>query len=48
MDVEKVIESIGLTSAESKVYLSLIKLGSSMIGPILRESGLNSSVAYKF
>ena len=46
MDVEKVIESIGLTSAESKVYLSLIKLGSSMIGPILRESGLNSSVAY--
>lgn len=46
MDVEKIIESAGLTSAESKVYLSLIKLGSSMIGPVLRESGLNSSVAY--
>ena len=46
MDVEKTIESAGLTKAESKVYLSLIKLGSSMIGPILRESGLNSSVAY--
>ncbi|MCL4362290.1 hypothetical protein M1585_02300 [Candidatus Parvarchaeota archaeon] len=46
MDIEKAIESAGLTSAESKVYLSLIKLGSSMIGPILRESRLNSSVAY--
>jgi len=46
MDVEKVIESAGLSKAESKVYLSLVKLGSSMIGPILRESGLNSSVAY--
>ena len=46
MDIEKAIESAGLTSAESKVYLSLIKLGSSMTGPIIRESGLNSSVAY--
>jgi sugar-specific transcriptional regulator TrmB len=46
MNIEKIIESAGLSSAESKVYLSLIKLGSSMIGPILRESGLNSSVAY--
>ena len=46
MDIKSIIESAGLTRAESEVYLSLIKLGSSMIGPILRESGLNSSVAY--
>ena len=46
MDIERIIEYAGLSRAESKVYLSLIKLGSSMIGPILRESGLNSSVAY--
>ena len=46
MNLERPIEAVGLTGAESKVYLALTKLGSSMIGPILRESGLHSSVAY--
>jgi len=43
----KLLEKIGLTHNESKVYLSLLKLGTSKTGEILKSSGLNSGKIYE-
>jgi sugar-specific transcriptional regulator TrmB len=48
MNEELVLQEVGLTKAEAKVYIALLKLGSSTIGSILRQSGLHSSVVYNF
>ena len=45
MDIS-ILEDIGLTNAEIKVYLSLLELGSSTAGPIIEKSGLQSSVVH--
>jgi sugar-specific transcriptional regulator TrmB len=42
----KVLEDIGLTNAEIKVYLALLELGTSTAGPILEKSGLQNSVVH--
>src|SRR3989338_5391745 len=42
----KILEDIGLTNAEIKVYLSLLELGTSTAGPILQKSGLQNSVVH--
>ena len=41
------LEKIGLTRNESIVYLTLIKIGTSKSGDILKESGLNSGKIYE-
>ncbi len=41
-----ILEDIGLTNAEIKVYLSLLELGSATAGPIIEKSGLQSSVVH--
>jgi len=41
-----ILEDIGLTSAEIKVYLALLELGPSTAGPILEKSGLHNSVVH--
>jgi sugar-specific transcriptional regulator TrmB len=41
------LRKLGLTEGESKVYLALIKIGSSTIGPILDESGITKSMIYR-
>ena len=41
-----VLEEIGLTSGEAKVYLALLELGPSKAGGILRKSGLQNSVVH--
>jgi len=46
MDVS-VLEELGLTGAESSVYLALLKLGSSSAGAVIEKSGLQSSVVYR-
>lgn len=43
----KTLENIGLTKNESKVYLSLLKEGTSKSGGILKQSGLNSGKIYE-
>src|SRR3989344_5177017 len=43
----RMLEKIGLTRNESIVYLSLLKIGSSKTGEILKESGLNSGKIYE-
>ena len=45
MDI-KPFEDIGLTNAEIKVYLTLLELGASKVGPIIEKSDLQSSVVH--
>ncbi len=44
--LEKSLERIGLSHKESKVYLSLLKLGSSKAGKISKESRINRTTTY--
>jgi len=41
------LRQAGLTEGEIKVYLALIKIGSSTIGPILDESKITKSIIYR-
>jgi sugar-specific transcriptional regulator TrmB len=45
MDTQ-ILEDIGLTNAEIKVYLTLLELGTATAGPIIEKSGLQSSVVH--
>jgi len=42
-----ILENLGLTRAEIKVYLALLELGSSSAGPILEKTGLQNSVVHR-
>ena len=42
-DIVKVLEEIGLSNAEIQVYLSLIRLGESKIGKIIKQVKVSSS-----
>ena len=42
----KILEDIGLTNAEIKVYLALLELGVSGAGNIIEKSRLQSSVVH--
>ncbi len=46
MDI-KLLEEIGLTKSEVKVYLALIKLGSASKSSLVRESDISSSKIYE-
>jgi len=43
----EVLEKIGMTKSEIKVYLALIELGSSTTGPLVRRAGVASSKVYE-
>ncbi|VVC02756.1 HTH-type sugar sensing transcriptional regulator TrmBL1 [Candidatus Burarchaeum australiense] len=43
----KLLEEIGLTPGEVKVYLALLKLGPSKTGPLCAAAGVSSSKIYK-
>jgi len=42
-----ILEDIGLTHGETKVYLSLSRLGSTKTGMLAKEAGVSSSKVYK-
>lgn len=44
--MESILEQIGLTPTESKVYLALLELGESKVGDILDRAKLNSGRIY--
>lgn len=46
MDIS-ILEDLGLTNAETKVYLALLELGSSSAGAIIEKSGLQNSVVHR-
>lgn len=43
----KILEKIGFTPGESKIYLALLGLGQSTTGPIVEKSGVSTSKTYK-
>ncbi|MBW2977780.1 hypothetical protein KY331_02960 [Candidatus Woesearchaeota archaeon] len=42
-----ILEDLGLTQAEIKVYVALLEIGSSTAGKILEKSGLQNSVVHR-
>lgn len=42
-----ILEDLGLTSGEIKVYIALSELGSSLAGPIIEKTGLQNSVVHR-
>jgi sugar-specific transcriptional regulator TrmB len=46
MDISPLKEA-GLTDGETRVYLALLELGTSTIGPILEKSGITRSIIYR-
>lgn len=46
MDIS-ILEELGLTNAEIKVYIALLELGSSTAGPIREKSKLQNSVVHR-
>lgn len=48
MDVAKTLKDIGLKEGEVKVYLALLKLGSSPVNKIKEETGLHRTTIYDF
>jgi sugar-specific transcriptional regulator TrmB len=46
MKIEESLRIIGLTESEIKVYLALLKIGTSSKGPIIKESRIASSKIY--
>lgn len=43
----KILEEIGLTDSEIRVYLALLELGGSKKGPIVKKAGITSSKIYE-
>ncbi|MFA5796614.1 MAG: helix-turn-helix domain-containing protein [Candidatus Woesearchaeota archaeon] len=46
MNVESVLENIGLTKNEIKIYLVLIELGTTTTGAIIKNTGIHTSKVY--
>jgi len=46
MDIS-IFEELGLTNAEIKVYMQLLKIGSSSAGPVIERTGLQTSVVHR-
>ncbi|MEM4152831.1 MAG: helix-turn-helix domain-containing protein [Candidatus Pacearchaeota archaeon] len=44
---ELLLEKAGLTKGEAKVYLTLLKIGETTTGNIIKESGLSGSKVYE-
>jgi len=44
---KKILEKLGLTNGEIKVFLSLLKIGNATTGPIVDDSGISKSKVYE-
>lgn len=44
--MERIIEELGLTEAESKVYLALLRKGSCLVSEITKDTGLHRRTVY--
>lgn len=43
----EVLEELGLSEAEAKVYLALLETGSTLAGPIIKKTGLHRGTTYQ-
>jgi len=48
MELEEVIENVGLSEKEAKTYLALLELGTSTIKPIATRAGIKRTAIYYF
>jgi HTH-type transcriptional regulator, sugar sensing transcriptional regulator len=46
MTVQKILEEIGLTKNEIKIYVALLELGSTTSGAIIKKTGIHTSKVY--
>lgn len=46
MEVVKSLEELGLTDGEARVYLALLEVGKSTVGPIIKKSKISPSKVY--
>lgn len=46
MDEEIILEQFGLTKIEAKVYVNLLKLGSTTTGPLIKKTELHRATVY--
>ncbi len=44
--MENILKSVGLTENESKVYLQLLRLGSTTAGPLIKKLGMHRAAVY--
>lgn len=44
---QQILMNVGLSDAESKVYLILLETGSSLAGPIIKKTGLHRGTTYQ-
>ncbi|MFH0701575.1 MAG: helix-turn-helix domain-containing protein [Candidatus Woesearchaeota archaeon] len=42
-----ILEELGLSGAEAKIYLALLELGSTLAGPIIKKTGLHRGTTYQ-
>jgi len=47
MAVLEVLEELGLSEAEAKVYLALLETGSTLAGPVIKIAGLHRATTYQ-
>lgn len=47
MTEKEVLQELGLSEAEAKVYLALIETGSTLAGPIIKKTGLHRGTTYQ-
>lgn len=47
MEEQNVLEELGLSEAESKIYLALIETGSTLAGPVIKKTGLHRGTTYQ-
>jgi len=43
----EILQRVGLTPGEAKIYLALLELGQSTTGPIVNKSKVSTSKTYK-
>lgn len=46
METKEVLQEIGLTKNESEIYLALLKLGTSLVSNVVKETNLNRTYVY--
>jgi sugar-specific transcriptional regulator TrmB len=47
MNEQEVLVELGLSESESKIYLSLLEIGPTLVGPVIRRTGLHRGTTYQ-
>ncbi len=47
MEEINILKDLGLSEAEAKIYLALIETGSTLVGPIIKKTGLHRGTTYQ-